>query len=304
MPGAETVANTTAASSATDFVPPSSRPAIHSFRAADDGLLLSHALLGTFFFLEGAWCFCVLLFPRTKNLKAGPLRTTVLADIVQLVFCVFGILVETVYTIHAAYAYHTVYGGFALAAITQALSDLGIILPEGLDDAAQAGAFSILGLIARAQAYGEVYLTGATRLLTSYAALFNAGVGTLYQLTAFCSRRRCSLLIGQLRAGGIILQGVWFWHVGAVLRSPDRWAEQEHDNIMHLSIAFVWDAFAVALIYSLVTALVGWLSPGQYEESTHTQGTGKLNCLDARKYELLQDSKVQRGIALTQKVAE
>ncbi|VDL85283.1 unnamed protein product [Schistocephalus solidus] len=294
----------TNASPATDFTLPPSWPTVFPFRSADDGFLLSHAFLGTFFFLQGAWCFSGLPIFRSNDLKCGPLRTTVLADMVKFGLCVIGILVETVFTIHSAYAYHTVYGGFALAAITELLGSLGIILPEGLEDAAQVMAFAVLGLIARAQASGEVYLTGATRLLTSYTALFNAGIGTVFQLTAFRRRCRYSLLIGQLRAGSTLLQGVWFWHAAAILQAPDRWAEKEHENILHLSIAFVWDAFAVVLIYSLITALVGRLTRGRYEESTNASAAGKLGYHDARSYEPLRDSKVETGISLTPKATE
>ncbi|VDK38548.1 unnamed protein product [Dibothriocephalus latus] len=109
-------------------------------------------------------------------------------------------------------------------------------------------------------------------------------------MSAFRSRCRYSPLIGQVRAGGILLQGVWFWHVGAILRSPDRWAEQEHDNIMHLSIAFVWDAFVIIFIYIPITALVGWLSRGRYGESADVKQAGKLSLQDARTYQPLQNS--------------
>nr|VZI16246.1 unnamed protein product [Spirometra erinaceieuropaei] len=236
------------------------------------GLLPSHAYLGAYLFLLGVWWSLSVLrgqFTKAASLtgsrsssltftgKCGLCRSQVLEGLIKAAACLVGIIVETacVHTLGRPYyySYPTVYGGFFLAALTDIISGTGIVLPEGMDYTANALAFANLGLIAHAQGTGHMHLTVATRLLTSYVALFNAG------LLLWEYGRPQSEIIKQLRVGGVMMQGIWFWQSGIVLDSAlaSKWVETDHANLMFITIAFAWDMCCVVILLLLLTLITG-----------------------------------------------
>ncbi|VDL85482.1 unnamed protein product [Schistocephalus solidus] len=243
-----------------------------------DGLLVCHAYFGTYFVLLGVWWALSVFrgpFPkgtsptgsRRSSLtfagKCGICNSRVLEGLIKFVTCLFGIIVEVacIQTLGRPYnySYPTVYGGFLLAALTDIISGAGIVLPDGMDYATNAVAFANLGLIAHAQGTGHMHLTVATRLLTSYVALFNAGILLWEYGTPKSQILKC------LRVGGVTMQGIWFWQSGIVLDSSwaTKWVETDHANLMYITIAFAWDMCCVVILLSLIAIIIGCIFPHQ-----------------------------------------
>ncbi|VDD77803.1 unnamed protein product [Mesocestoides corti] len=160
------------------------------------------------------------------------------------------------------YTYCTIYSSFMLAALVNILAGLRIVLPEGIDFLAHAVAFANLGVLARAQAWGHLHLTVATRLLTSYVAMF-AAFALVMELY-----RPQSHILKFIRTGAVMLQGVWFLQAGLVLDSSfsERWIEEDHTNLMFITIAFSWDMCGVVLFQIFFAAIMEKLCGGSKVE--------------------------------------
>lgn len=228
-----------------------------------NGLLPSHVYLGSCFFVLGIWWFIAILRARyrrdkceevtlTYPGKCGSCSRKLLEGLVKLVACIIGVVIEatTVKLLGrpAYYTYDTIYVSFMLAAVVDIFSGLRIVLPEGIDFLAHAVAFANLGILARSQAWGHLHLTVATRMLTSYVAIA-ATLALVLEL-----HRPQSQILHFIRTGIVMLQGVWFWQAGIVLDSPFAkfWVEDDHGNLMFITIAFAWDMCGVVLFQTFI----------------------------------------------------
>ncbi|KAH9280070.1 Transmembrane protein 45B [Echinococcus granulosus] len=238
------------------------------------GLLPSHVYFGSCFFVLGTWWFIAILRARyrldrrtevalTYPGKCNSCSRKLIEGLVKLVACIVGVVVEaiTVKTLGrpANYTYDTIYASFMLAAVVDIFGGLRIVLPEGIDFLAHAVAFANLGILARSQAWGHLHLTVATRMLTSYVAI-SVTLALVLEL-----HRPHSQMLQFIRTGAVMLQGVWFWQAGVVLDSPfaGRWVEDDHGNLMFITIAFAWDMCGVVLFQTFFAVTVEKLFGGQ-----------------------------------------
>lgn len=232
------------------------------------GLLPSHIYLGVCLFVLGAWWLTTVLRKQNHRVrknechlsfsgKCGLYSSKIIEGMVKLVACIFGCLIEaiTIKTLGRTknYTYETVYASFILAALVDIFQGLRVVLPEGIDYLTHAVAFANLAILARSQSWGHLHLTVATRMLTSYIAIFV----TLALLMELYKPK--SQILKFIRTGTVMLQGVWFWQSGIVLDSPfaKRWAEEDHANLMFITIAFSWNMCGVVLFHVFYAAIMG-----------------------------------------------
>lgn len=231
------------------------------------GLLPSHIYLGVSFFVLGAWWLTAVLREQNhrsgKNEchlsysgKCGPCSSKMLEGMIKFIICIVGCVIEAI-TIKALgraknYTYESVYASFMLAAFVDIFQGLQVVLPEGIDYLTHAVAFVNLGILARSQSWGHLHLTVSTRMLTSYIAIF-ATLALLMELY-----KPKSQILKFIRTGTVMLQGVWFWQSGIVLDSPfaERWAEEDHANLMFITIAFSWNMCGVVLFQVFYAAII------------------------------------------------
>jgi len=220
--------------------------------------------LGSCFFLMGLWwSLCMLqrqLIMKTKTSQlSGSGKLQLIEGFIKAAVCIIGMGVESITVTSLGrpgnYTYTAIYASFLLAAVVDIAKGFRVVLPDGLDFIAHAIAFTNLGAVARSHATGHLHLTVATRLLTSYIALFNAGI-LLWELG-----RPQSQLLKNVRVACVMLQGVWFWQAGAVLDSglAKRWVETEHFNLMFITIAFAWLMCGMFVLQILLFALTAKL---------------------------------------------
>ncbi|VDL29985.1 unnamed protein product [Hymenolepis diminuta] len=222
------------------------------------GLLPSHVYFGSCFFVLGAWWLTAVLRdqhrrdrktePRLSFAgKCGPCSGKMIEGLVKLVACIVGCVIEviTVKVLGRAenYTYEAIYASFMVAALVDIFQGLRFVLPEGIDYLAHAIAFANLAILARSQSSGHLHLTVSTRMLTSYIGIFL----TLALLIELYKPK--SQILKFIRTGIVMFQGVWFWVSGIVLDSPiaERWVEEDHANLMFITIAFSWAMCGVVL---------------------------------------------------------
>ncbi|VDO04274.1 unnamed protein product [Rodentolepis nana] len=273
------------------------------------GLLPSHIYLGVCFFILGAWWLSAVL--RKQNHRSrkseshlsfagncGPCSSKMFEGIVKIVACIVGCVIEAI-TVKALgrarnYTYETVYASFMLAAFVDIFQGLRVVLPEGIDYLTHAVAFANLAILARSQSWGHLHLTVSTRMLTSYIALF-ATLALLMELY-----KPKSQILKFIRTGTVMLQGVWFWQSGIVLdsRFAERWTEEDHANLMFITIAFSWNMCGVVLFHVFYAVIMGKIfgrndSEGprsRYLENTANTAKESANPESINDYKPLQQS--------------
>lgn len=244
--------------------PPNTSLVVHLSHA---GLLASHIYFGSYFFVLGAWWLTAVLrdqYRRSRKAEAhlsfsgkcGACSSKMTEGLVKLVACIIGVIIEVI-TVKSMgrpvnYTYETIYVSFMLAAVVDILIGLQVVLPEGIDYLAHAVAFANLGILARSQSWGHLHLTVATRMLTSYVAIF-ATLALIMELY-----KPQSQVLKFIRTSVVMVQGVWFWQAGIVLDSPfaARWIEEDHTNLMFITIAFSWDMCGVVLLQVFYAILI------------------------------------------------
>ncbi|NXC28155.1 TM45B protein, partial [Campylorhamphus procurvoides] len=72
---------------------------------------------------------------------------------------------------------------------------------------------------------------------------------------------RDNIVLEMFRAGVTIVQGTWFWQIGIVLFQPwggPMWDEEDHDNIMFLTMCFFWHWAAAVVVLAVNYTLTYW----------------------------------------------
>lgn len=246
------------------------------------GLLPSHVYFGSCFFVLGAWWFTAVMRDQyrrgrkkeahlTFSGKCGPCSSKMVEGLVKLVACIIGCIIEVI-TVKAMgrpanYTYETIYASFMLASIVDICQAFKIVLPDGIDYVAHAVAFANLAILTRSQSWGHLHLTVSTRMLSSYIAIF-AAVFLVFELY-----KPTSQALKFIRTGAVMMQGVWFWQAGIVLDSPfaGRWIEEDHANLMFITIAFSWDMAGVVLFQVFYSVIMEKLFGGIELEGPRTR---------------------------------
>ncbi|VDD82636.1 unnamed protein product [Mesocestoides corti] len=256
------------------------------------GTFAGHALPGSFFLLFGIWSAIFQLKkyyrrrryelglsprpePAYKNQLTTPIRCCEggcccrgkefpLDSLLKAVCCLIGIIGE-VYTgfkdgsfAHIGNAQHsTMYAMFMLSGILEMINFYRIIrLPKFSDYF-----FSFLAITTEAVLFA-FHLHGRTLADVYVHTILIYAVLCLIVVGVFEAIYPRSLLLGLVRSLFLILQGTWFWHVGAILYPPVSWLpvwnEQAVESIPRATNVFIWHVIVVFGLICLTSAVMGF----------------------------------------------
>ncbi|KAJ7305038.1 hypothetical protein JRQ81_010825 [Phrynocephalus forsythii] len=95
---------------------------------------------------------------------------------------------------------------------------------------------------------------------------------------------RDNIILELFRTSLTILQGTWFWQIGFVLFPPfggPEWDENDHDNVMFITMCFCWHYALAILIMAVNYTLVHWCTRSCRRNNRQLEfrlGTWKQKC--------------------------
>uniref|UniRef100_UPI00398EA807 transmembrane protein 45B n=1 Tax=Pristiophorus japonicus TaxID=55135 RepID=UPI00398EA807 len=222
-----------------------------------------HALPGSFFLLFGLWWSAKYPFKflKKKN-KASRLcidRVELAEGIVKAVFSLVGILAEQFVPdgphLHLLspdsqswvklmnWQHSTMYLFFGISGIVDILTYSSLQIPIGLDRLVLSLAVFMEGFLFYYHVHSRPALDTHIHSLLLTAVF---GGSLIIMMEVFL---RDNIILELLRSILAILQGTWFWQIGFILYPPGsgpKWNEDDHGNIMFITLCFCWH-FAVAV---------------------------------------------------------
>ncbi|KAH0623260.1 hypothetical protein JD844_031366 [Phrynosoma platyrhinos] len=235
-----------------------------------------HALPGSFFLLFGLWWSVksVLKHYSRKLNKKGHVhrsfdRLEIIEGAVKVIFAIIGILAEQfvpdgphlhLYTREPSswvklmnWQHSTMYLFYGISGVIDILTYSPARLPLGLDRLTLAIAVFIEGFLFYFHVHNRPMLDQHihTLLLTS---IFAGGTSILLEIFL-----RDNIILELFRSSLAILQGTWFWQIGFVLYPPfggPVWDEDDHDNMMFITMCFCWHYAIAMLIVAIIYTLV------------------------------------------------
>ncbi|KFU93546.1 Transmembrane protein 45B, partial [Chaetura pelagica] len=238
-----------------------------------------HALPGTFFLLFGLW-WSVKYPLRYLSQKAAKKshkiyvfqRVDAIEGSIKIIFALIGMLAEQfvpdgphlyLYTGESRawvklmnWQHSTMYLFFGLAGVLEVLSCLCPgAAPRGLERLALALALLVEGCLFYYHVLHRPMLDQHIHTLL-LIAIFSGACSTLLEVFLWDN-----IVLELFRAGVTILQGTWFWQIGIVLFQPwggPMWDEEDHSNIMFLTMCFFWHWAAAVVILAINYTLAYW----------------------------------------------
>ncbi|KAM8813834.1 transmembrane protein 45B [Rhynchonycteris naso] len=239
-----------------------------------------HALPGSLFLIVGLWWS--VKYPlkyfhqkgKRTQLTHYYKRLEISEAAVRTVFSIIGILAEQFVPdgphLHLYSENHwvklmnwqhsTMYLFFAISGITDVLTYLVTHIPLGVDRLVMAVAAFNEGFLFYHHVHNRPPLDQYIHSLL-LCAVFGGALSVSLEVIL-----RDNIVLELFRTTLIILQGTWFWQIGFVLFPPfgtPAWDQNDHSNIMFITMCFCWHYMAalciVAANYSLVYCLVNRL---------------------------------------------
>ncbi|TSL04259.1 Transmembrane protein 45B [Bagarius yarrelli] len=270
-----------------------------------------HALPGTFFFLFGFWWS--LKYPLQHSWKRRqhgtrqslPLffnRIDLIEGVAKIFFAFVGIMAEQfvpdgphAHLYNGAWVklmnwqHSTMYLFYGISGIADVLSMSSLPVPAGLDRLGLSLALFVEGFLFYFHIHSRPPLDQHIHSLL-LVAIFAGAASTM--LEGFV---RHSDLLEVFRCTLAILQGTWFYQIGFVLYplSGQEWNEEDHGNIMFITMCYCWH-YAVALLivgvnYSTVWWITNWYRGRQRTDLEFS--LRKTSHLDSKSQKaLLQES--------------
>ncbi|NXW80601.1 TM45B protein, partial [Hirundo rustica] len=140
----------------------------------------------------------------------------------------------------------TMYLFYGLSGLVDVLTYVSQVVPQGLDRLMLAVAVFVEGCLFYYHVLHRPMLDQHIHSLLLITIF--AGAGSVL-LEVFL---RDNIVLEMFRASITIVQGTWFWQIGVVLFQPwggPVWDENDHSNIMFLTMCFFWHwAAAVAIV--------------------------------------------------------
>nr|XP_033773339.1 transmembrane protein 45B-like [Geotrypetes seraphini] len=275
------------------------------------GSFPGHALPGSFFLLFGLWwsvkyplkylsrrmktnCYSRLFYQRLELIEG----------LVKVIFSLVGILAEQFDNgFHMPlingedhswmklknWQHFTVYLFYGLSGMVDVLTYFPFKVPVGLDRLSLSLAEFFEGFIFYFHVHNRSELDQYIHSVLLVAVF--GGAFTIF-LEVFM---REQVVLEFFRTSLTIIQGTWFWQIAFVLYPPSgipEWNQQDHNNIMFITICFCWH-YAIALIlmsisYSLVYCFV---KRRRWYNSEMDVGIQKLNSDKDAKAALLAGSE-------------
>ncbi|KAG5445100.1 hypothetical protein CSKR_104006 [Clonorchis sinensis] len=258
----------------------------HGKAIGNDGLLLSHSILGTFVFGLGLWWWISAVrrrystirrpngkYEATVSIESGCCPNLIGEGLVKLVLCCIGLATEAVSVHmgrHPAYAHYPFYAAMLIAALVDILQSTVLFLPDRVDYMCHVLPFVLQAFYLRAQAYDQPHVTATSRLISSYlGVLAAAGIATEMEF-------RNTFLFSWTKCLNVMVSGAWTWQMAIILdqKAGQAWSEESHENVMYAAIAVAWQMFGVALL-QLITLLIGAKCSGVTPYWTDAQGSAE-----------------------------
>ncbi|NWZ66428.1 TM45B protein, partial [Acrocephalus arundinaceus] len=228
-----------------------------------------HALPGSFFLLFGLWWsvkYPLQYLSRKVNKKSHRTycfqRVDAIEGGIKILFSLIGMLAEQfvpdgphLYLYSGEkrnwvklmnWQHTTMYLFYGLSGLVDVLTYISQVVPQGLDRLMLAVAVFVEGCLFYYHVLHRPMLDQHIHSLLLITIF--AGAGSIL-LEVFL---RGNIVLEMFRASITIVQGTWFWQIGVVLFQPwggPVWDENDHNNIMFLTMCFFWHwAAAVAIL--------------------------------------------------------
>ncbi|XP_053125946.1 transmembrane protein 45B [Hemicordylus capensis] len=235
-----------------------------------------HALPGSFFILFGLWWSLKssLKYHSRKLNKNGHANRCfrhldVIEGAVKFIFSVIGILAEQfvpdgphLYLYSGEprtwvklmnWQHSTMYLFFAISGVMDMLTYYQDQVPAGLDRLALSVAFFVEGFLFYFHVSHRPMLDQHIHSLL-LNAIFGAAISTF--IGVFMQH---NIILDLFCSSLALLQGTWFWQIGFVLYPPlggPEWQEEDHSNVMFITMCFCWHYAAAILITAVSYTLV------------------------------------------------
>ncbi|NXT64078.1 TM45B protein, partial [Chaetops frenatus] len=228
-----------------------------------------HALPGSFFLLFGLWWsvkYPLQYLSQKVNKKTHKTycfqRVDAIEGGIKILFSLIGMLAEQfvpdgphLYLYSGEkrdwvklmnWQHSTMYLFYGLSGVVDVLTYICQAVPQGLDRLMLAVAVFAEGCLFYYHVLHRPMLDQHIHSLLLITVF--AGAGSIL-LEVFL---RDNIVLEMFRASITIVQGTWFWQIGVVLFQPwggPAWDENDHSNIMFLTMCFFWHwAAAVAIL--------------------------------------------------------
>ncbi|NWV84464.1 TM45B protein, partial [Dasyornis broadbenti] len=228
-----------------------------------------HALPGSFFLLFGLWWsvkYPLQYLSQKINKKSHGThcfqRVDAIEGGIKIIFSLIGMLAEQfvpdgphLYLYSGEnrdwvklmnWQHSTMYLFYGLSGAVDVLTCISQVVPRGLDRLMLAVAVFVEGCLFYYHVLHRPMLDQHIHSLLLITIF--AGAGSI-MLEVFL---RDNIVLEMFRASITIVQGTWFWQIGVVLFQPwggPMWDENDHNNIMFLTMCFFWHwAAAVAIL--------------------------------------------------------
>uniref|UniRef100_A0A8C4PVN4 Transmembrane protein 45B n=1 Tax=Equus asinus TaxID=9793 RepID=A0A8C4PVN4_EQUAS len=234
-----------------------------------------HALPGSFFLIVGLWWS--VKYPlkyfhqkgKSSQLIRHYQRLEITEAAIRTLFSVIGILAEQFVPdgphLHLYNENHwvklmnwqhcTMYLFFAVSGITDILTCLIAHIPLGVDRLVLAVAAFTEGFLFYYHVHNRPPLDQHIHSLL-LCAVFGGALSIFLEVIL-----RDNIVLELFRTSLVLLQGTWFWQIGFVLFPPfgtPEWDQNDHSNIMFITMCFCWHYLVALCIVAISYCLVSW----------------------------------------------
>nr|XP_020647436.1 transmembrane protein 45B-like [Pogona vitticeps] len=260
-----------------------------------------HALPGSFFLLFGLWWSVksVLKHHSKKLNKNGRVhpgfdQVEIIEGVVKVIFATIGILAEQfvpdgphMYLFSGEprtwvklmnWQHSTMYLFFGLSGVMDIVTYSSTKIPLGLDRLMLAVAVFVEGFLFYFHVSNRPMLDKHIHSLL-LTAIFAVAISIFLEVFL-----RDNVILELFRASLTILQGTWFWQIGFVLFPPfggPEWDENDHDNMMFITMCFCWHYALAIFIMAVNYILVQWCTRSCRKNNQELElrlGTLKQKC--------------------------
>ncbi|XP_029429830.1 transmembrane protein 45B isoform X2 [Rhinatrema bivittatum] len=258
-----------------------------------------HALPGSFFLLFGLWWsvkhplkYLSWRVKANSHSRLSYQQLEFFEGLAKVIFILAGILVEQfcpdcphmhLYNSNNQswvklmnWQHCTMYLFYGFSGVMEMLTYFLPKLPVGLDRLSLSLAVTVEGLLFYFHVHKRPELDQHIHFLLLIGAF---GAAFCLFLEVFM---RDHVVLELLRTSLTIHHGTWFWQIGFVLFPPSggpEWNQQDHSNIMFITICFCWHYLIVLMLMMINYSLVYWYVLGARWEKCQENSFRILVCL-------------------------
>ncbi|CAH1800253.1 unnamed protein product [Owenia fusiformis] len=276
------------------------------------GTFMGHALPGSFFIIFASWWIINIWiryfrskqrgteFRSSATFKCsclcGKLGTWQVEGALKMLFCSIGLTGEMITGfddkgnfVNFGNAQHiTMFAAFGLSGLIDILMHHDFPIPKGMDYVGMLVAVMVEGVLFLFHLHGRKPMDIQVHILLVYVL----GASIVSLLVEMYIQN--SVLAALARSYCVLIQGTWFWQVGAILYphhvnpNASRWDEEDHEQMMITVLIFAWHMIIDFIVIIIMGAAV----------NCYIKRTG--NCYDAIQMQNLihKDSTGQTVINL------